>query len=118
MLADAIESVKRRCFGGSAPPRSGADGVDAGRPESEPTDDLPPFALTPTEEVVHLLRDRGGRASQGEIVEALELSPATVSRRLGEMEAAGRIVRYPVGRRKIVCLPDSRPAAVRSPYEA
>lgn len=123
MFAEAFESVKRRYFdsGRVARPREAADGTDDHVRTEESTDadsDLQPFVLTPGEEVLQLLRRNSGRLNQGELVEALDWSPATVSRRLGEMEADGQLVRYQIGRRKIVCLPDCQPAAARSPFEA
>lgn len=124
MLAEAFASVKRRYFGGSAParPRIDVDGradADRGhRSETASTDgDSHPLQRTPNEEILALLEANDGRIEQGDVVDSLPWSPATVSRRLGELEAEGRVVRYPVGRRKIVCLPDCKPAAARSPFE-
>ena len=124
MLAEAFASVKRRYFGGSAPtrPRIDVDGradADGGhRRETAPTDgDSHPLRSTPAEEILQIVESRDGRIEQGDVVDALPWSPATVSRRLGELEADGRVVRYPIGRRKIVCLPGCEPAAARSPFE-
>jgi uncharacterized membrane protein len=86
--------------------------ADSTAPEREP------LRPTPNEEILGLVDARGGRVEQAEIVDAVEWSPATVSRRLGELEDDGRVVRFPVGRRKLVCLPGSEPSAARSPFEA
>ena len=137
MIADAIAFVKRRYAGTGARsgPNAGAregaaaevgsrsveaaagTGEDASVPGSDDAD-LHPLAMTPSEEVLALLGGNGGRIGQGDVVDAFDWSPATVSRRLGEMEAAGDVVRYQVGRRKVVCLPDACPDAARSPFEA
>lgn len=125
MFANAFESVKRRYFGdGAARPgtdggASDADGDARLRRETSSTDGATDsLGLSPDEEILQLLEARDGRIEQGDVVEALPWSPATVSRRLGQLEAEGEVVRFPVGRRKIVCRPDCTPAAVRSPFEA
>ena len=125
MFAQAFESVKRRYFGGAAArpgtdgDASGADGDAGPRSGTSSTDgDADSLGLSPEEEILRLVRASDGRIEQGDVVEALSWSPATVSRRLGQLEAEGEVVRFPVGRRKVVCLPDCTPAAVRSPFEA
>lgn len=62
-----------------------------------------------TERILRAVEDHEGQVQQARIVSELDLSPATVSRRLTDLEAEGRVVRYRVGRGKVVCLPDEVP---------
>lgn len=61
---------------------------------------------TTEDRILDLVDRNGGRIEQSEIVSHLQYSAATVSRRLGDMEEDGDVVRYKVGRKKVVCLPD------------
>lgn len=64
----------------------------------------------PKEECVRRLLDgHGGRIYQTDVVESTEWSKATVSRVLAEMEQSGEVVRYAVGRQKVVCYPRRLP---------
>lgn len=71
---------------------------------SIPDQDRSKYATT-EERIVRLIERNGGRIEQAEIVSVVDYSAATVSRRLGEMEDRAEIVRYKVGRKKVVCLP-------------
>lgn len=75
-------------------------------PESGPPQRDWPSTSSTTERIARMVEENGGRIEQATIVSRLECSAATVSRRLGEMEDAGEVVRYTVGRKKIVCHPD------------
>lgn len=75
----------------------------AGRP---PLDDV---AATSEVTVERLLAAADGRLRQQAIVAATPWSAATVSRRLSEMEADGRISRVTKGREKMVYLPAAGP---------
>lgn len=70
----------------------------------------------PTDRILRLLDEHDGRIEQAEVVSGLDLSPATVSRKLSALESEGRVVRYRVGRGKVVCRPDRVPEAARSPH--
>jgi len=59
-----------------------------------------------TEERILLILQQSGRTRQSELVERLDWSKATVSRRLSRMEEAGHVSRLTVGREKIVALPE------------
>lgn len=63
------------------------------------------------ERVVALLEDAGGRLKQSRIVEETGWSKTKVSRLLSQMAADGDVVKVPVGRENIVCLPGSVPEA-------
>lgn len=56
--------------------------------------------------LVELVEVNGGRVKQSELVELTGWSKATVSRHLSGLEADGAIDRVPVGRQKVVLLPD------------
>ena len=71
--------------------------------------------LSTAERVLRAVTEGGGRIEQATIVEGLDLSPATVSRTLTNLEADGRVVRYRVGRGKLVCLPECVPEAAKPP---
>ena len=58
------------------------------------------------ERIVHLLRANDGRLWQRDIVDTLDVSKATVSRRLSNLETNGRISRLEFRGEKIVTLPD------------
>lgn len=70
---------------------------------------------TNAEQVHGLLTTRGGRMQQGEIADATNWSKTKVSYVLSDMEDDGLIVRYRVGREKIVCLPGHEPDVVSAP---
>lgn len=116
MLATAIQSVgaqfRRRAtrawtsFERALP--VGPGGVDRAGSSDERRE-----VRSSTERIVRAVEDHEGRVEQARIVSKLDLSPATVSRRLTDLEAAGRVVRYRVGRGKVVCLPDRVPEGVR-----
>lgn len=67
------------------------------------------------ERILQVVAEDEGRIEQASIVERLDLSPATVSRTLTNLEEDGRVVRYRVGRGKLVCLPESVPEAAKPP---
>ena len=90
---------------------AGGDDVDArptDRRNGRDTEQLVP----PRERIIGLIERNGGRMKQGEIVEAVEWSESTVSRKLGTLESAGAITRYRIGRGKIVFLPGAEPDCV------
>lgn len=62
--------------------------------------------------MIAYLRAADGIVRQQALVDAHDLSAASVSRRLQQLEADGRIERYAVGRENIVCLPDRAPDAI------
>ena len=66
------------------------------------------------EHVISLLHDRGGYQWEAQLTDDLGWSTATTTKTLEELEAAGRVLRYQIGRRTVVCIPDesfSRPEA-------
>lgn len=71
------------------------DGRQPERALAEPSDQY----------IERLLTAAGGRMRQQAIIAAADWSPATVSRHLSTMESQGQLIRYTVGREKIVCLP-------------
>ena len=73
--------------------------------------------VTPKERVLTLLARNGGRMKQGDLVSAVEWSESTVSRKLGGLEAEEAIVRYRIGREKVVFLPGEEPESFRSPLD-
>lgn len=115
MLATAIQSVgaqfrrgARRAWtslGRILP--AGPGGVHAANGSIDGTD-----AGSPTERILGVVEGHDGRIEQAAVVSELDLSPATVSRKLTDLESDGRVVRFRVGRGKIVCLPDRVPEGV------
>lgn len=99
----AWEALGRTLDAGSRPVDAGGEVV--GSSEVRP----------PTKRILQLLDEHDGRIEQADVVSALDLSPATVSRKLAALESEGRVVRYRVGRGKVVCRPDCVPEAARSP---
>ncbi|MFB6303747.1 MAG: helix-turn-helix domain-containing protein [Haloferacaceae archaeon] len=64
---------------------------------------------TDEERVLALLRERGGRVRQSDVVEATDWSKAKVSRLLSSMADEGRIRKVNVGRGNVIELPDDGP---------
>lgn len=73
------------------------------------------FGITPKQYIVSGLRTYGGRLRQKEIVELTDWSNSTVSRTLKVMEADDAIIRIPLGREKVVCLPEASPDHLDTP---
>lgn len=69
-----------------------------------PTDDADqsPATISRDLEIVRFVQDQGGRTTQPVLVDNLDVSEATVSRDLSDLESEGVIVRYSVGRIKVV----------------
>lgn len=61
---------------------------------------------TRSEALLELVAVNGGRVKQAELVRRTDWSKSTVSRYLGELEEEGAVDRVPVGRYKVVLLPD------------
>lgn len=59
------------------------------------------------EEVLTLVRERGGYTWEDEIACELGWSPSTMTWTLTEMEAADLIQRYQIGPRSVVCVPET-----------
>lgn len=73
--------------------------------------------LTPKEFLVAVVRIRGGRTYQKDLVETTGWSGSSVSRLLGELEADGVVERVQVGREKIVYLEESVPEGLAAATE-
>ena len=71
--------------------------------------------VTPEERIVEVIERAGGSTKQAEIVATVQWSESTVSRKLSDLEDLEAVSRFQVGREKVVYLPGSEPAAVRSP---
>ena len=101
-----------------ADPADDAPAAERDRDASDrPTDPAPEQLVSPRERVLTLLARNGGRMKQAEFVSAVEWSESTVSRRLCNLEAEEAVVRYRIGREKVVFLPDEVPASFRSPQD-
>lgn len=70
--------------------------------------------FTPEEYVRDVLSRNDGRLRQRRFVDDYGWAASTISRLLSELEERGRIVRYRLGREKVVCLPEAVPATHRS----
>lgn len=100
----------------TGPPAGGGDvgARSTDRRNGRGTEQLVP----PRERIIELIERNGGRMKQGEIVEAVQWSESTVSRKLGTLESAGAITRYRIGRGKIVFLPGAEPDCIGSPFDS
>lgn len=67
--------------------------------------------------IVRILEENGGTAWQQEITVEMDHPQPRISRTLGDLETADRIVRHQAGRKKLVCLPDQQPESIDSPWE-
>jgi uncharacterized membrane protein len=96
--------------GSSATTATGpADDTDAAGPSADgtPTDEEPDLELLSDEErVEYLLRERGGRMKQANIVKETGWSDAKVSQLLSSMADAGRVEKLRLGRENLISLPD------------
>lgn len=79
---------------------------------SRPSDEI---IRTPEETIHAILTRNEGKMKQAEIAEMMDYSESTVSRKLSNMESAGTITRYQIGRGKVVFLPDAIPESFDSP---
>lgn len=100
-----------RAFRGRSPNGTAAGATSGFRRGSSPSTD---GILTPAEQIVTILARHDGQMRQSEIVAAMDYSESSVSRRLCEMESAGDVTRYRLGREKHVFLPESVPASFDS----
>ncbi|MFC6725189.1 helix-turn-helix transcriptional regulator, partial [Halobium palmae] len=73
--------------------------------------------LSDEDRVVSLLRDRGGRMKQVNIVDETGWSKSKVSMLLSEMEEDGRISKLRVGRENVISLKGHEPDAAGSPFD-
>ena len=81
--------------------------------DTSQAEDLPSSSLkSNAEQVQHALNRHGGRMYQSDMAEETGWSKPKVSYVLSDMEDDGVIVRYQVGRQKIVCLPGHEPEVV------
>ena len=67
--------------------------------------------LPPEEIVMQYLSESGGKTWQRDIVTQMEWSASKTSRVLSGLEDEGQVVRLPMGRQKIVSLPNQLPGA-------
>jgi hypothetical protein len=89
------------------PPATTGASDDDGETASEPDDGPPPELLSNEERVAQYLDSVGGRAKQQEIVDALDWTEAKTSQVLSEMESAGTVEKFRIGRENVVKLPDA-----------
>lgn len=78
---------------------------------ANPSDAYYELGVSAEEVLVELVRIDGGWAWQSDLVAATEWAESTVSRRLDDLEAEGRLVRRAAGRRNVVGFPETLPAA-------
>lgn len=74
------------------------------------TDILDETGYTPREFVVRLLELEGGRLPQQALTEYTDLSEASVSRYLQQLEDEDVVVRLELGREKVLFLPETAPS--------
>ncbi|UTF52294.1 helix-turn-helix transcriptional regulator [Natronosalvus rutilus] len=87
-------------------------------PDQSPAQPIPDDELLSDEDrVISLIRERGGRMKQVDIVDETGWSKSKVSMLLSEMESDGTISKLRVGRENIISLEGFEPEATRSPFE-
>lgn len=111
---DAVEGVIHRLVrkgGGDSADGERATVGDESPPVVTPEETWHRLGVSPEDYLVRLLRSRGGRLKQQQIVAETGWSESCVSRVLSEMEDDGRVGRVPLGREKVVCVPSTMPEA-------
>lgn len=83
----------------------GTESGDAGEEGEEGRDEPPPELLSDEERVIGLLEDNGGRMKQQDLKEELDWSRTKTSNVVGEMQEAGKIEVYRIGRENTLALP-------------
>lgn len=78
----------------------------SGTPRSSEADLVVATGQTRKETLLELVEAHEGRVVQADLVDLTGWSKATVSRHLGELENDGAVDRIPLGRCKVVLLPD------------
>lgn len=73
--------------------------------------------LSAIDRIEQQLHDFGGQLEQRTLCEWADCTDSMISKRLSVMEDADRIVRVPLGRTKLVCLPDSVPDMYGDPWD-
>ena len=92
-------------------PTAHSDGESVTAGGQSQIDILVETGLTPPEYLLELLRQRGGRVRQQDLIATTGWSTSTVSRLLQEMETDEQVVRISIGREKLVNLPEFAPDA-------
>ena len=64
--------------------------------------------------IPQLIEENGGELWQSEIIERTGWSASKTSRTLSQLEDDNRILRYEIGREKLVCLPGADPEEIES----
>lgn len=102
LFALVLLALLGAAYGGylERPLRGGAD---------EPTGggDVPAELLSNEEQVLSLLKERGGRLKQQEVAAALGWTDAKTSKVVGQMRGADQIETFRIGRENVVTLPDT-----------
>lgn len=86
----------------------GGESVDArasGTPDAQAVE-RDPDLFSNGERVVALLRERGGRARQQDVVEAMEWTEAKTSRVVADLRESGAVEVFRLGRENVVSLPE------------
>lgn len=101
----------RRRGGSTADSPDDGDGTDAGaavEPDEEGTVGTPPEELlSPEERVLRLVRERGGRVKQQEIVQQFDWTAARTSQVVGNLREDGQLETFRLGRENVLTLPDA-----------
>ncbi|WP_408956814.1 hypothetical protein [Natrinema sp. 74] len=81
--------------------------TDAEQADATATDDAPdPELLSNEEQVLRLLRERGGRLKQQTVVEELDWTDAKTSKVVSGLREAGKLESFRLGRENVLSLPD------------
>jgi hypothetical protein len=86
---------------------SAAAGADGGESPAGDDDGPPSELLSNEERVEQFLESQGGRAKQQAVVETLDWTEAKTSQVVNEMQDAGDIEKFRIGRENVLKLPDA-----------
>jgi hypothetical protein len=105
-------SDDRAADGEEAPPAGGgaaaegAEGTDADGPDADEDEEVPLELLSPEERVLRVVRERGGRMKQQEVVSELDWSAARTSQVVGSLRESGELETFRLGRENVLKLPE------------
>ncbi|MFB6302817.1 MAG: helix-turn-helix transcriptional regulator [Haloferacaceae archaeon] len=93
--------------GGAGAGEAGSAGAAAAETGEETPAEPPEELLSPEEQVLKLVRERGGRVKQQAVVEEFDWTAARTSQVVGSLRDDGRIETFRLGRENVLTLPDT-----------
>ncbi|QLK24723.1 hypothetical protein HYG81_11400 [Natrinema zhouii] len=87
-------------------PTDGSTAVNSSQSDDPPADGPPPELLSNEERVLRLLKQRGGRVKQQEVVSELDWTEAKTSQVVGDLRENDEIDVFRIGRENVLALPE------------